>query len=88
MRIHITQSTKQFLPEKVYKTSERGMIDIPGKASLKTFLIVGKYNRSGEIEKMEYTNLLLDEENKNKEIAHKIQHNSKWEGFTLLKNKL
>ena len=39
MRIHITQTTKQFLPEKVYKTSERGIIDIPGKTSLKTFLL-------------------------------------------------
>jgi hypothetical protein len=86
MRIHITQTTKQFLPEKVYKSSERGMIDIPGKSSLKTFLIVGKYNKAGEIEKMEYTNIHIDEEEKNKEIAHKIQHNSKWEGFRLTKN--
>ena len=80
MRIHITQSTKQFLPEKVYKTSERGMIDIPGKASLKTYLIVGKYNKSGEIEKMEYG---FDSENKPNEKDKKAP-NSKWDGFNLL----
>ena len=77
MRINITQTTKQFLPEKVYKTSVRGLIDIPGKTSLKTFLIVGRYNKSGEIDQVPYQT-----ENKS-ETTQKV-NNSKWDGFNLI----
>ena len=80
MRIHITQTTKKFLPEKVYKTAERGIIDIPGKASLNTFLIVGKYNKSGEIDKLPY----LDQIENRKTDKEKKVHNSKWDGFKLI----
>jgi hypothetical protein len=78
MRIHITQTTKQFLPEKVYKTTERGMIDIPGKSSLKTFLIVGKYNKAGEIDPVPYST----ENDSN--AQEKPKNNSKWDGFNLI----
>jgi hypothetical protein len=78
MRIHITQTTKQFLPEKVYKTTERGMIDIPGKSSLKTFLIVGKYNKAGEIDPVPYS---IENDSNGKE---KTKKNSKWDGFNLI----
>ena len=80
MRIHITQTTKQFLPEKVYKTSERGIIDIPGKTSLKTFLIIGKYNKSGDIDKLPY---LLEKEDM-KVVENKKVNNAKWDGFKLI----
>ena len=74
MNIHITQTTKQFLPEKVYKTIERGIMDIAGKASIKTFLIVGKYNKFGNVETLPYTEA---DENKNKDKVTKLNSNGK-----------
>ena len=79
MNIHITQTTKQFLPEKVYKTIERGIMDIAGKASIKTFLIVGKYNKSGNIENLPYMH--IDDQAGN--TKNEKKPNPKWDGFRL-----
>ena len=75
MRIHITQTTKQFLPEKVYKTSARGVIDIPGKACLKTYSVEGKLNRSGNLETLSY----LETQGTKEKVD-----NPKWIGFKLI----
>jgi hypothetical protein len=79
MRIHITQTTKLFLPEKTYKIVERGVLDLPGKSSLNTFLVVGKYKKDGSLDA--FPSVDMDEtDNKNKEK----KRNSKWEGFRLI----
>ncbi len=75
MRIHITQTTKQFLPDKVYQTSARGVIDIPGKACLKTYSVDGKFNKTGNLETLSYLDVQVTKE--------KVD-NPKWIGFKLI----
>ena len=78
MKIHITHTTKQFLPEKVYKIDDRGMMDIPGKPRLKTYSVSGRYNKlSGLLEKLSYLNDKIGEVGKEK------VGNPKWVGFNL-----
>jgi hypothetical protein len=78
MRVHITQTTKQFLPDKKYKIVERGLLEVSGKNTLNTYLVVGKYNKSGNLENVPYMDV--------QEAGEKIEkkHNPKWEGFKLL----
>ncbi|XP_062554115.1 soluble guanylate cyclase 88E [Armigeres subalbatus] len=45
MKIHISQSTKNFLPPN-YHVSERGEIDVKGKGTMKTYWLDRKENRS------------------------------------------
>ena len=79
MKIHITQITKKFLPENVYKTAERGIIEILGKPNLKTYSVTGKMNKLGNMEKFAYMDA------PNLEIACKDKtKNLKWNGFKLL----
>jgi hypothetical protein len=79
MRVHITNVTKQFLPEKTYKIAERGVLDIPGKACLKTYLVVGKYDKMGKLEEFPYM-----EAHETKKGNKETKQNPKWEGFRLL----
>ncbi|XP_055544527.1 soluble guanylate cyclase 88E [Wyeomyia smithii] len=44
MKIHISQSTKNFLPAN-YRVSERGEIDVKGKGTMKTYWLDCKENR-------------------------------------------
>jgi hypothetical protein len=79
MRIHITQTTKQFLAEKTFELKDRGVLEVSDKTSLKTFIVVGKYVKTGNLEMFPYTEI--------EDIAgiKKAQkYNPKWEGFTLL----
>jgi hypothetical protein len=81
MGVHITNVTKQFLPEKTYKIAERGVLDIPGKACLKTYLVVGKYSKTGTIENFDIQKPLQQQQ----QIVKKSEkHNNKWKGFKLL----
>lgn len=45
MRIHISQTTREFLPSN-YKVSERGDIDVKGKGSMKSFWLEHRENRT------------------------------------------
>ena len=71
MQIHITQVTKQFLDPKTYKSVDRGVIDIPPKACLKTFFVIGKYDKFGILEKIS-------------QVQHEINKVSKFEYFKIL----
>jgi guanylate cyclase, other len=44
MKIHISQSTRNFLPDN-YKVSERGEIEVKGKGSMKTYWLEYRENR-------------------------------------------
>jgi hypothetical protein len=80
MGIHITNVTKQFLPDNFYKFVERGVLDIPGKACLKTYLVVGKYSKTGTIE-----NFDIQKPQQQQHIVKKSEkHNNNWKGFKLL----
>jgi len=81
MRIHITQTTRQFVQDRPYIFANRGYIETPGKGSLKTFLIVGKKDKNGNQINMPYLDV-GDLQDKAKEMAS----NSKWEGFRLAEN--
>ena len=77
MKIHVTQTTKQFLDEKTFELAERGVLEVSDKTVLKTFIVVGRYNQIGKIEKLPYS------EETNEEF-HRAKYNPKWEGFKLL----
>jgi hypothetical protein len=76
MNIHITQITKQFLPENTFKMVERGVLDIPGKPSLNTFLVVGKYSKTGALENIPHIEI--------QDTMKKSKINPKWDGFKLV----
>jgi guanylate cyclase len=44
MKIHISETTKNFLPDN-YKTTERGEIDVKGKGNMKTYWLDYRENR-------------------------------------------
>lgn len=78
MRIHITQTTKSFLQNIKYETEERGQLELSESGvRLKTFNVVGKYNKLGNL-------IMFPYEEEKEKIAHK-KHNPKWEGFKLVK---
>jgi hypothetical protein len=76
MRIHITQTTKQFLQAAKYETVERGVLEVSDKIILKTFVVLGKYNTNGTVDMFPYK-----EETEDFEFLKK---SPKWEGFNLV----
>ena len=79
MRIHITQTTKQFLSEKTFDLKERGILEVSDKTSLKTYVVVGKYGKTGALEILPYS----ENEDVNG-IKKALKYNPKWDGFKLL----
>lgn len=49
MKIHISESTKKFLPAN-YKTSERGEIEVKGKGSMKTYWLDYREKRNSPVD--------------------------------------
>ena len=82
MRIHVTEMTKKFLPEKTYETVERGILEVSEKVSLKTYIVIGKYSKLGNLDKFPYAENRAEEDRR---IDLKnAKENTKWEGFKLL----
>ena len=76
MRIHITQTTKQFLQLAKYETVERGVLEVSEGLSLKTYIVVGKYNANGTVDMFPY-----EEE---KEDFTFLKKSPKWDGFKIV----
>ena len=76
MRVHLSKTTRKFLPDKMYKTENRGILEIEGKPSLKTYLVVGKYDQSGILQKYPYAEEV--------EKATLKTNDPKWQGFKLI----
>ena len=81
MRIHITQTTKQFLQAAKYETVERGVLEIGDSAIiLKTYVVVGCYNKAGNLEMFPYK----EDKTEDEKFKSNSKSNPKWEGFKLI----
>ena len=82
MRIHITQTTKQFLQGAKFETIERGILEVSDKIVLKTFVVVGLYNKAGNLEIFPYK----EDKTEDEKFKNNGKFNPKWEGFKLIWN--
>ena len=76
MKIHITQTTKSFLKLSKFETIERGILEVSDKTLLKTYSVVGKFNKSGTVDMFPYKDEV--------ENIEYLQKSPKWEGFKLV----
>ena len=80
MRIHITQTTKQFLQLAKYETVERGVLEVSEGLSLKTYIVVGQYNKAGNLEMFPYK----EDKTEDEKFKSSSKINPKWEGFKIV----
>jgi hypothetical protein len=48
MRIHVSQSTKNAIDSKPYRTIERGKIEVKSKGEMKTYFVLSKLSEDGK----------------------------------------
>ena len=59
MKIHISEATKELLSSNNYNIVERGKIEVKGKGTMKTYFVLNKKGKNGNIQKKINLELLL-----------------------------
>ena len=49
MKIHISEATKELLSPNHYNIAERGRIEVKGKGTMKTYFVLNKKGKNGNL---------------------------------------